>query len=286
MSHTGLAWLTRCRRFRFSRRSGTSRSRTPASSPACRYRASVRTAAAPVHGPVSGTGTGAVPRQMARRWRSCGPGRTLTRPRSPHGAVSRPCGRWYVSFALNGPTPDSSGAGAVAGVDLGIQDFVVTSDGEKIPTRQLRGGNGRWPATSGASPLPERLREAGEGQGQGRPRPPESPRLPHRLHRASAPRPRPRRDRARKPGRGEHGPQQEAGQGHIRLRVGHLPPHDRVQGGQVRAAPDLIGRFYQSKTCSACGHLLASLSLNTRHWTCPSCGTRHDRDRGWAGGWS
>ena len=38
-------------------------------------------------------------------------------------------------------------------------------------------------------------------------------------------------------------------------------------------------RWYpSSKTCSACGHLLESLSLKTRHWTCPSCGTRHDRD--------
>jgi putative transposase len=36
--------------------------------------------------------------------------------------------------------------------------------------------------------------------------------------------------------------------------------------------------FPSSKTCSACGHLLADLSLSTRHWTCPSCGTRHDRD--------
>jgi putative transposase len=41
----------------------------------------------------------------------------------------------------------------------------------------------------------------------------------------------------------------------------------------------VIDRWYpSSKTCSACGHLLADLSLSTRHWTCPSCGTRHDRD--------
>jgi putative transposase len=36
--------------------------------------------------------------------------------------------------------------------------------------------------------------------------------------------------------------------------------------------------FPSSKTCSACGHLFASLSIRTRHWTCPSCGALHDRD--------
>ena len=41
----------------------------------------------------------------------------------------------------------------------------------------------------------------------------------------------------------------------------------------------VVGRWYpSSKTCSACGHLLATLSLGTRHWACPGCGTRHDRD--------
>jgi len=41
----------------------------------------------------------------------------------------------------------------------------------------------------------------------------------------------------------------------------------------------VIDRWYpSSKTCSACGHLLASLSLSTRTWQCPSCGARHDRD--------
>jgi putative transposase len=40
-----------------------------------------------------------------------------------------------------------------------------------------------------------------------------------------------------------------------------------------------VDRWYpSSKICSACGHLLAELSLGTRYWTCPACGTRHDRD--------
>jgi putative transposase len=48
--------------------------------------------------------------------------------------VSRdPCGRWYVSFAVDVPEPAPlPDAGAVVGVDLGIKDFAVTSDGNKI----------------------------------------------------------------------------------------------------------------------------------------------------------
>jgi putative transposase len=36
--------------------------------------------------------------------------------------------------------------------------------------------------------------------------------------------------------------------------------------------------FPSSKMCSACGHVLAELGLKIRTWQCPSCGTRHDRD--------
>ncbi len=36
--------------------------------------------------------------------------------------------------------------------------------------------------------------------------------------------------------------------------------------------------FASSKTCSKCHHLLTTLSLGTRWWTCPSCRTRHGRD--------
>jgi putative transposase len=41
----------------------------------------------------------------------------------------------------------------------------------------------------------------------------------------------------------------------------------------------VVDRWYpSSKTCSACGHLLSTLSLSTRAWTCPDCRTRRDRD--------
>jgi putative transposase len=36
--------------------------------------------------------------------------------------------------------------------------------------------------------------------------------------------------------------------------------------------------FPSSKTCSACGFLLAELDLGPREWACPGCGARHDRD--------
>lgn len=48
-----------------------------------------------------------------------------------------------------------------------------------------------------------------------------------------------------------------------------------MRGGHVVVAD----RFYaSSKRCSACGHKLESLPLAVREWTCPHCGTKHDRD--------
>lgn len=40
-----------------------------------------------------------------------------------------------------------------------------------------------------------------------------------------------------------------------------------------------IDRFYpSSKTCSVCGYKKRDLRLSDREWACPKCGTRHDRD--------
>ena len=41
----------------------------------------------------------------------------------------------------------------------------------------------------------------------------------------------------------------------------------------------IIGRFDpSSKTCSNCGHINKELTLNDREWTCVKCNTKHDRD--------
>lgn len=40
-----------------------------------------------------------------------------------------------------------------------------------------------------------------------------------------------------------------------------------------------IDRFYpSSKTCSQCGYKKRDLKLSDRFWICPECGTKHDRD--------
>ena len=40
-----------------------------------------------------------------------------------------------------------------------------------------------------------------------------------------------------------------------------------------------IDKWYPStKRCSICGHVLNSLPLAVRQWTCPDCGAHHDRD--------
>jgi putative transposase len=40
-----------------------------------------------------------------------------------------------------------------------------------------------------------------------------------------------------------------------------------------------IDRFFpSSKTCSSCGHKEEKMPLSVREWICPSCGSKHDRD--------
>lgn len=41
----------------------------------------------------------------------------------------------------------------------------------------------------------------------------------------------------------------------------------------------IVDRYFpSSKKCSVCGYKKEDLTLNDRFWTCPNCGTAHDRD--------
>ena len=199
--------------------------------------------------------------------------------------VSRdPCGRWYISFAVDVPDPDQMPAtGAVAGVDLGIKDFAVTSDGVKVPNpRHLER------KTKNLARYQRRMARCQKGSAN-RAKAKAKVARAHRkvraaradfLHRTSA---KMVRDhdviviedlavknmvRNRKLAKAIS----DSGWGEFRRQL----EYKSAQAGRHLIK---IDRWYpSSKTCSACGHLLAELSLSTRHWQCPSCGTRHDRD--------
>jgi putative transposase len=199
--------------------------------------------------------------------------------------VSRdPCGRWYVSFAVEVPDPDPLPAtGRVAGVDLGITDFAVTSDGQRI-------ANPRH--------LERRARNlARYQQRMARCRPGSANRAKARAKAARA-------HRKVRAARTDflHKASTRLVRDHDVIVLEDLAVTNMVRNrklaraiadcgwGTFRAMAEykaaragrrviVIDRWYpSSKRCSACGYLLAELSLSTRTWQCPSCGTRHDRD--------
>jgi putative transposase len=199
--------------------------------------------------------------------------------------VSRdPCGRWYVSLAVDVPDPDPlPPAGRVAGVDLGIKDFAVTSDEQRIPNprhleRRARnlaryqrrlarcqpGSANRAKARAKAARAHRKVRAARADF----------------LHKASTRLVRNHdvivlEDLAVKNmirNRTLAKAISDCGWGTFRVML-------EYQAARCGRRVIIVDRWYpSSKTCSACGYLLAELSLGTRAWQCPSCGTRHDRD--------
>ncbi len=199
--------------------------------------------------------------------------------------ISRePDGRWYVTFAVVAETPTADEPPDKAiGIDLGLTDFLVTSDGERIANprhlarkarnlaryqrrmaRCQRGSMNRRKARTRVARTHRKVRNA---------------RLDF-LHRTTT-----RLVRAanmiaiedlnvggmvrnRKLARAIH----DAGWSEF---------HRQLEYKCARSGRTLvvIDRWYpSSKTCSVCGHRLAELALFARHWTYPSCRTRHDRD--------
>jgi putative transposase len=199
--------------------------------------------------------------------------------------VSRePDGRWYVTFTVEAAAAEPMpGTGRAVGVDLGVTDFAVTSDGQRIPNprhlqrkarnlaryqrRMARCQTGSANRAKAAAKVARAHRKVRTARADF-------------LHRASTGLVR-QNDvivvedlavrnmiRNRRLARAIS----DCGWGEFRRQL-------EYKCQRYGRALIVIDRWYpSSKTCSACGHLLAELSLSVRHWRCPSCGTRHDRD--------
>jgi putative transposase len=199
--------------------------------------------------------------------------------------VSRdPDGRWYATLHIETANPAPLPAtGRAVGIDLGVTDFAVLSDGSRIANprhlarkarnlaryqrrmaRCQRGSNNRRKAAAKVARTHRKVRAARADF----------------LHRVST---RLVRD-------------------HDMLVIEDLNVRGMVRNRRLaRAISDcgwgaframltykaqragrrliVLDRFSpSSKTCSACGHLLPRLSLGARTWVCPVCGARHDRD--------
>ena len=212
-------------------------------------------------------------------------------------------GRWYVTFTVDTDNPEPlPGTGRAVGVDLGVKDFAALSTGQKIANpghlerkarnlaryqRRLacaqKGSANRAKAKAKVARAHRKVADARRDF----------------LHKTSTAlvrchdviaiedlnisgmtrRPEPRPD-----GNGGHqrnGAAAKAGLNKSVLDAGLGEFRRQLEYKTERYGRTLvvIDRWFpSSKTCSACGHLLKELSLKTRHWSCPSCGTRHDRD--------
>ena len=199
--------------------------------------------------------------------------------------ISRePDGRWYVTLAVDAqPQEPLPAVGRAVGVDLGVHDFVVTSDGDRV-------ANPRH--------LERKARNLGRYQ-----------RRLARCQKGSANRAKARAKVARahrKVGNARRDFLHRTTTGLVRgndlIAIEDLAIKNMVRNRRLaRAISDcgwgefrrqlqykceragrqlvVIGRWYpSSKMCSACGFVLAELSLSARTWRCPSCRTRHDRD--------
>jgi putative transposase len=209
----------------------------------------------------------------------------LTALRPTMVIISRePDGRWYVTLAVDGEPPQPlPAAGRVVGVDLGVRDFAVTSDGGRV-------ANPRHLQRKAASlaRYQRRLARCQKGSANRAKARAKVVRAHRKVRNA-------RRDFL-------HKTTTRLVRGHDLIAIEDLHVSGMVRNRHLaraisdcgwgefrrqlqykceRAGRQLVvtGRWYPStKTCSACGFLLTELALKVRTWQCPSCRVLHDRD--------
>ena len=198
--------------------------------------------------------------------------------------VSREADRWFVSLSVEAEIPDPQPpAGEAAAVDLGLTDFAVFPDGEKV---------------DGPKPLArslKRLRRLSRRQSRKRKGSANFKKAARKVARLNRKIKNQRKDFLAKLStrlakiqravviedlavknlqQNKHLSRAigDAGWGEFRRMLTYKTSW---YGSELLVAP----RFYaSSKRCSGCGYVLPELPLSVRRWTCPQCGAEHDRD--------
>lgn len=199
--------------------------------------------------------------------------------------TKNPSGQYYASvlFEDGAKKPQQSSDGKAIGIDLGITDFAVTSDGSKYNnpkwlkkhernlkikqqrlSRRAKGSNNRNKARLAVAKVHNKITRCRED-------------FQHKLSRKIA------------------------NENQV-IVVENLNVKGMVRNPNLSKAISQVGwgmfctmlkykaenegkvylevnRFFaSSKTCNNCLFQVSDLPLDTRYWDCPSCGTHHDRD--------
>jgi putative transposase len=192
------------------------------------------------------------------------------------------CGDYWISYATEAPTLEAA-PDRMIGVDVGITDLAVTSDGWK---------SGQMTGLKDKAAQLRRYQRRVSRRVKGSKRRSDAKRRLARLHRRIADE---RKDFTHKVS------------AHIAARAnvvvmetlhvaGLLKNHNlarsisdaamselhRQMGYKVARRGGTVIRVDRwaptSKVCSGCGHRMGEMPLSVRSWTCPECGSEHDRD--------
>jgi putative transposase len=196
-----------------------------------------------------------------------------------------PSGQYFAAILTEqeGEYPAPSSEGNAIGIDLGITDFAITSTGSKYPhprhikkhesnlkrkqrklSRRVKGSNGRNKARKLVARVHQRI---------GNSRQDFLHKLSHKL--VNENQVIVVEDLAVKNMIKNHCLAKAISDCGWSSFVGMLN-YKCERSGKILVKVDRF--FPSSKTCSNCYHRVSSLPLDVRHWTCPSCGTNHDRD--------
>lgn len=201
-----------------------------------------------------------------------------------HVTVSMsPTGKFFVSFLSRREIPVPEYIGDEIGIDLGLKDFLTTSNGEKIENpRHLQKAQKR---------LKRHQRELSRKQKGSKSRE-KARRKVAKAHEKVANQ---RQDFLHKLSYKLVNENQVIRMETLHIKgmmqnhklagaIGSVGWHEfkrqlEYKGKLYGCLLEFIPPFYpSSKLCSVCGYRHAELTLSERYWTCPDCGTEHERD--------